>query len=575
MANYPIYYRDFQNTEKIESEDRKIKVFKNTVETLNNRILANSYYATWFRFKFKDFIIDTSSNDPNKQFMTSFRHELTGASQANKFTLNIAYDPFKYGQEPNASLSKIEEYFCADKNVFDEVVNSVKGSDRYNNSGNKELYGPLQCEFQYGYSEPINMVSPKYIGFVSEFAPNIIDGIITYTIGGVSGVALTGGGSHSEVEFPERESAKPLEVIKYELWRYFGKPDKKPKKEHSSEEISTPEGGTAECVNDSGMYYEIDIPDELIDHNIPTKVPGSGGKVSVMTYIKELLNISKDDRYKDEMSLDGEDNDRRPFYNLSVTDSDPMKLSVSLVVPCIKDDAQLNANGRVTGVKFNWMNQTNSIVTKWTPKVDGKLMILTANSRSGNKAYMNSENDVVEIANSPVQPVSVIPTLTNENIDTVSNPAIDAQLSEVMRRAQADGATATIGLLGLPCEIPLGAYLQVEAWYNQSKSYTSGVYMIKNSTTFINDSGLFSTDINLMKVLRYSPTTKNQEKTKEEDKSTEKEFESAIPHTGNVSNGDGSGGGFSGGGRSRSVGGRTEQEEDRKEIIKWELYQNN
>ena len=86
-------------------------------------------------------------------------------------------------------------------------------------------------------------------------------------------------------------------------------------------------------------------------------------------------------------------------------------ISVSLVVPCIKDDAQLNANGRVTGITFNWMNKTNSIVTKWTPKVDGKLMILTANSRSGNKAYMNSENEVVEIANSPVQPVSVIPTL--------------------------------------------------------------------------------------------------------------------------------------------------------------------
>ena len=126
MSDYPIYYRDFQDTENISSEERKIKVFKNTVETLNNRINTNSHYATWFRFKYKDFEIDTSSNDENRQFLTSFRHELTGAAQANKFILNIAYDPFEYGQEPNASVSKIEEYFCKlDNKLYFKVSNAL------------------------------------------------------------------------------------------------------------------------------------------------------------------------------------------------------------------------------------------------------------------------------------------------------------------------------------------------------------------------------------------------------------------------------------------------------------------
>ena len=49
--------------------------------------------------------------------------------------------------------------------------------------------------------------------------------------------------------------------------------------------------------------------------------------------------------------------------------------------------------------------------------------------------------------------------------------------------------------------------------------------MIKNSTTFINDSGIFTTSINLYKVLKYTPTIKNQEKEKEKDKETEKEFD--------------------------------------------------
>lgn len=527
MANYPIYYRDFQGTEDISSEDRKIKVFKNTVNTLNNRIKTNGYYTTWFRFKYKDFEIDTSSNDPNRQFMTSFRHELTGAGQANKFTLNIAYDPFKYGQEPNASLSKIEEYFCADNNVITKTVDNVKNSNRYKDTSGK-IYGELECEFQYGYSEPINMVSPIYTACISSFLPNIIDGIISYTIQGISGTAYISGGDHSKASFQDRNNAKPLKVVKYELWRYFGDPNNIPKDE-DGQNLKTPEDETLtkeSCVNDSGILYDIDIPDELLVHSKPMKVSGSGGSVSPMSYIQEVLNEAIDDRYEEEMSPGSENADSRPFYNVTVTDSKPKKISVSLVRPSVKDNEQLipEANNRVTGITFNWMNQTNSIVTKWTPKVDGKLMILTAHSKANSRGYIDAKDNVKKIDTNIVQPLSVIPTLTEDNIDVISNPAIDAQISEVMRRAQADGATATIGLVGLPCEIPLGAYLYVDARYNQSKSYTSGVYMIKNSTTFINDSGIFSTEIELFKVLRYSDTYKNQEDVKENDNSTEKEF---------------------------------------------------
>lgn len=527
MANYPIYYRDFQGTEDISSEDRKIKVFKNTVETLNNRISVNGHYATWFKFEYKDFVIDTSSNDPNKQFMTSFRHELTGAGQANKFILNIAYDPFKYGQEPNASLSKIEEYFCSSDNVITRTIDNVKKSDRYKNTSGK-IYGELECRFQYGYSEPINIVSPIYTACISSFLPNIIDGIISYTIEGISGTAFISGGDHSKASFQDRENAKPLKVVKYELWRYFGDPNNIPKDENG-QNLKTPEDEVLtdkSCVNDSGIIYDIDIADELLTHSKPMRVSGSGGSVSPMSYIQEVLNEAIDDRYEKEMSPNSEDADRRPFYNIVVTDSEPKKISVVLVRPSVKDTEQLtpDKNTKVTGITFNWMNQTNSIVTKWTPKVDGKLMILTAHSKANIRGYIDVKNNVKKIDTNVVQPLSVIPVLTDDNINTVSNPAIDAQISEVMRRAQADGATATIGLVGLPCEVPLGAYLYVDARYNQSKSYTSGVYMIKNSTTFINDSGVFSTDINLFKVLRYSQTYENQEDIKENDSSTEKEF---------------------------------------------------
>lgn len=527
MADYPIYYRDFQGTEDISSEERKIKIFKNTVETLNNRINANSYYATWFRFKYKDFEIDTSSNNPNRQFLTSFRHELTGAGQANKFILNIAYDPFKYGQEPNASLSKIEEYFCATDNVIEKTIDKVKKSNRYTDTSGK-IYGELECEFQYGYSEPINIVSPKYTACISAFAPNIIDGILSYTIEGISGTSFISGGDHGKAEFQDRENANPLKVVKYELWRYFGDKNKIPTNEKGGN-LQTPEGEdlTQEsCVNDSGIEYDIDVPNELLTNCESMKVAGSGGAISPMTYIQDVLNYAIDIRYKDEMKADSENSEMRPYYNITITDSHPKKISVSLVRPNVKDDESLDpkTNSRVTEVTFNWMNQTNSIVTKWTPKVDGKLMILTSHSKSSTRGYIDSSNNVNKLDTNTVQPLSVIPTLTSENVDQLSNPAIDAQVSETMRRAQADGATATIELVGLPCEIPLGAYLYVDAKYNQSKSYTSGVYMIRNSTSFINDSGIFTTSINLYKVLKYTPTVKNQEKEKENDSSTEKEF---------------------------------------------------
>ena len=510
MANdYPIYYREWQETEDISSEDRKIKVFKNTIETLNNRITANSHYTTWFRFKFGDFEIDTSSNNPNRQFMTSFQHNLSGAGEANKFILNIAYDPFKYGQEPNASISKIEEYFCGRDNVIDKTVDAVKKSDRYKSTSDN-IYSFLQCEFQYGYSEPINMVSPKYTAFVSAFTPNIVDGIILYTIEVISGTAYISGGKHSEAEFPDRNNAKPLEVVRYELWRYFGNPKQKP-----AALITDPEGkelNEDSCVNNSGIFYDIDVPDDLIMHSVPMKISNSGGSISVMTYLKELLASAIDDRYKEEMKPDSEDSDRRPFYAINVTDSGSKKISVSLVVPSVKDTESLvpESNTRVTGITFNWMNQKNSIVTKWTTKVDGKLMIITANSNSKDKAYINSSNDVVKLDSNVVQPLSVIPT-PDDNSDYNSNPAIDAQISETMRRAQTHGSTATIGLVGLPCEIPLGAYLHVDAKYNESLSYTSGAYMIMKSSTFISDSGVFSTEINLHKVVRYTQTYKNQE----------------------------------------------------------------
>lgn len=418
--------------------DKRIENFKKTINKLDSWIKTNHVYTMWIRFRVGGLDIDTSSTSlygKRSNYFMSLENVKNGSGQANSFTLNIAYVP-----EPGE-----------DADFIDKAI----------------AYSNRECILQYGYGMGVEgLYTPEYKGLVLDYEVGIRDGMLFYTITGYSSlVAIT----EETFDFPainsssedggDSENRRPTKVVKAAFTDKLEK-----------------YGYIVDTSNESDLT---DLPEDTI--------PEALG-VTVFQYASSVLSYARDES---QAELSSDDISKKIIYNYYIDDTKDSNGKTKITI--FKTDPS-DTNKNDSKVVFNWMDKSNSIVIDFKTEFKGAVVIGRAykdiNNDSSNKKYS------LDIYGNKVES-------NNGNNDASTSGAVSEQddATDLTTWAEATQYSykATLVLLGVPCEIPIGMMIEILPLIYGKPHHTQGKYMVTKATDNLDSSG-FITTLELVKL---------------------------------------------------------------------------
>lgn len=397
--------------------------FKSAVDKLDSAFRTGHVYAPWIRFKVGSLDIETSSEKRN--YFLSMQNERNGSGQANKFTINIAYVP---AAENNNSQE-------ADVDIIDKEL-AVSG---------------LECTLQYGYSYPVELKSPEYVGKILDYQVEIRDGALFYTITGYSGLVSL---NEQNITTDKYSNKKPTEIVEDIYNKY---------------------------LKDQGYELEFENnckgTDKQLDGDIDITTD-----VNVFEYMSSILS-------KAEYESDNENTSasEKSTYQYIINDiKDSKKIVVQRICP---KDLLKNA----PKVVFNWMapnKDGGNLVINFTTAFKGAILLAQTykeNDKDFQKYGLNEKGEKVE-AYSRYSPTSG----AKAEDDAKSTKTTWAEATQ-------HSYTATLTTLGIPSHIQISERMQIIPIINGKAHHTQGTYMITKISDQI-DSGGFITSFELIKL---------------------------------------------------------------------------
>lgn len=477
-------------------------------------------YSTWIRFqvgKTKPLTFTTASTSNTQNLIADLEVEKAGAGIANSFKINIRYDPFNYGQNPDDRIELLDD-LVANAMSFDLKTDG-------NDSQKAEDLNFLRGYIQYGYNcaTDTKLVSPKYQFIMTNATSSMRmqDGITTYTFEGTSDLAID---CDYNVPFPEFKDKNLLEIITTVLYCYYGDDTKKPN--HVLDEISFVE---------NEYKYEIEISEDLYTEARKVSIPASS-EISPWQYCKNLFSQyisatdTDDEKYKNLATLKSNE---RPYYQLYITDTAGKKvIHVTYISPLNDDNASLD-------YEFTWGLDKQSIVQEWNPQVDLRLYLIRKamalrNARntlastlgsamadavqneslsawaSGLEDFSNGKrvdlgdgwwNDFWEgvINSKPVQGLAgvgsdILGLFTNEvKLNAIKQFLENSQIVDEMYDAE-------LTIIGIPADLPVACEVRIKPRILSSVSRTAGIYRVISCTDRISSRGIFESNIKLLRL---------------------------------------------------------------------------
>ena len=490
--------------------------FTNMLYSVSNMIAKQSIYTTWIMFQIgnkKPLIFNTSTTNPKQNLIASLNFKKKGSGTANNFDITIQYDPFRMGQNPTDEIELLDEYIAKSMSMeWNEDVEILKGY------------------IQYGYNcyNDDKLVSPKYEFYLTNASSEVQfeTGLTTYTFEGVSTIATDCDNSATFGECQNWDNV--LQVVEWTLFYWYGDNAHRPKHLESGD------------CRDNEYKYRIDIPDDIYQNaQGPVTIPADSGKTP-WEYCQSLLEeyplTKAEEQQEVYQDLSKLPYNRRPRYEMSLTDVNGVKTihiaHIKPAAPTIEDE-----NGKIIHQKaeasdvqidyqFTWGKQQRNIVLGWKPNVDLKLYLIRR------ARYLRYKDDLANANGDEKAIENIKKNMTS--VETEINEMYDAQLQ----------------ILGIPCDVPIGAELTIIPRVLESESRTAGIYSVKGCEDSINNRGQFVTTIDLLRV-------RNIDEKTEEYQYREPEPSTTTDATTSATNYDGGGGGFSaGGGGEGSYGGR-------------------
>lgn len=430
---------DFIETNVTSSFSSMKEEFNRMFEQLTNKLSAVPIYAQWIKFQVGNFALDTS--DPNQQYFVSLNYTKNGSGKANSFTLMIAYEPKMSGNMINSQ----------DINLIDKQLNIYDGTTK----------DKLKCWLQYGYGHsPDRLISPLLEGMVTDYTPELRDGILYYTITGYSSLTQA---VEDAVTIDEMKNTRPTEAVKKAI-----------------------EDNIGVNAGDNNLGYEVQYaPGTEGSDKVIESIPGVSDK-NLFEYIDQTLNMAE---------VEGQDDSEttnRPFYIYDISETKDKK-----IITIEKIDPKNPSDEKMSNVVFEWGSKNNNFVKNWQPNVKGS--VLLAQSYQYEKGTSNwgidDSGETVETKNMLKPPVTM-----NTNPDNPEATSIDESTElTTWSKAIQYSYEASLVIQGMPCEIPIGMYIKVTPLLYGQPHHTAGTYMVTKSSDTL-DSGGFQTTIDLIKV---------------------------------------------------------------------------
>ena len=429
---------NFININTTSSFDSMKSEFERMFDKLNNKLSSIPIYASWVKFQVGNFALDTS--DPNQQFFVSLNYTKNGSGKANSFTIMIAYEPKMSGNIVDTS----------DVNIIDKQLCIYDGNNK----------DKLKCWLQYGYGHgPDKLVSPILEGIVTDYTPELRDGILYYTITGYSSLIQA---VEETITTDEMKNIRPTEAIKKVIEDNIGSNSK----------------------TNLGYVVQYAPGTEGSDKVIET-IPGVSDK-NLFEYIEQTLNMAEVDGYSNT------NNTYKPFYIYNITETKEEK-----IIMIEKVDPNNILDNKISNVVFEWSSQNNNFVKSWQPNIKGSVLLAQDYhyEKGVSEWGIDDSGEIVENKNLLSSPVAM-----NTDPDKPEASSIDevTSLTEWSKAIQYS-YEASLTIQGMPCDIPIGMFIKVIPLLYGKPHHSAGTYMIKKSSDTI-DSGGFQTTIDLIKI---------------------------------------------------------------------------
>lgn len=481
-------------------------------------------YSTWIRFqigKKAPITFTTGSTNSMENMIADLEVEKAGAGIANSFKLNITYDPFNYGQNPDDRVELLDD-LVANAMSFD-----LKASE--DDADNENDLNSLRGYIQYGYScaSDTKLVSPKYQFLLTDASSSVQmrnGGLMTYTFEGTSDLAID---CDYSIPFPEFKDKNLMEIITTVLYCYYGDDAHKPAHVLSDVEYVENE-----------YKYRINIPEELYTEAQTVTVAATAA-MSPWQYCKQLFNTyisqpdSEDSKYSNLATLKSSE---RPYYQLYITDTAGEKyINVNYISP-------LNDNNVSLKYEFTWGLDSQSIVQEWNPEVDLKLYLIrkamalrkarsiiavnagdavaNAINNSGTSAWAAGfnamKNGTIELGDSKVanflegllnnsngvKAVGSIGSSLFEGAAGINLAEVAAYFEQLEENSNIvdEMYDAELTIIGIPADLPVACEIRIKPRLLASISRTAGVYRATGCVDRISSKGIFESSIKLLRI---------------------------------------------------------------------------
>lgn len=458
------------------SRDDLAKSYDNMLNKVENMIENNSIYATWIVFRVSksenDYIeFNSSSTNKMENLIVSMTNKKSGSGYANSFSLTIRYDPFNYGQNASDSIEKL------DNMIADAMSQDINEDSDY-----------LRGYIQYGYNstDDTNLVSPLYQYILTGISSVVktATGVTEYTFEGTS--ELASDCNYSDA-FPAKEEVNIVQYVGEVLYKYYGTASSKPSFMNSSTEAIEPiEGSPGYCI---------DISDELIEQALSTSV-SAYESITPFAYCEAILEnkFNKEDTEKYDTSDTIKEADK-PKYSLYITDGDGKPtIHLAYAKPSANND-----NTKLSYV-FTWGKQLPSLVTSWEPEVNLKLYVIQKSlSKRVKPLKEDAQQAIDEYKTSVNEGASSADIETKKSAAHKAVEAYEEKYNQMSSETN-DYPSAKMSFIGIPCDIPIACEVQVIPRNLESESRLAGYYKVRGCTDTINESGLFTTQLELMRL---------------------------------------------------------------------------
>ena len=422
----------------------------------------------------------------------------------NTFTLQFAYDPFKFGQQSSDEIEALDEL----------IVKAMSHTIEDDHNG-------LKCYIQYGYSgydgSDNSLVSPKYELYMTDIRSQVqtTTGLISYTIEGVSILSEDCSFVTTFEQITTEDNISPLTVVVDTLYKYYG--DKNNPPSHLS---------NADDYIDNIYKYRIDIPDEYFSEMEDQQVAcNTKEDISPWKYCQDILdtyNMTKSDiesgQYDDMSKIPI---NKQPRWYLFLTDTaDGKTIRLTHVSPLLTKENDVENTVYRLNKGFTWGTQEEStgsfwsnLAIAWNPKVDLRQYIIQKAIwlRQKNEANAQMEsalNNMKKINSMETQgPFPESPEERREKAGVTEDYKTSIKKYEEARKALAQKQEenweyyeSTLTLLGIPADPVINTEVKVVPRILEKTSRQSGIYIILGMTDKISNNGTYISELNLFRV---------------------------------------------------------------------------